>query len=480
MKTPIFFLFFAFTIVCVQAQVGIGTTDPKAALDIRASSTAAPSNLDGILIPKIDEFPASNPTAVQDGMMVYATGSGAPGKGFYYWNNSLGTWVSVSGVKKIDDLTDGKSDVNGNSIFLGINAGANDNGSFTNQNIGIGKDALNANISGFSNVAIGHSVLRYNTANNNIGIGSAALNANTTGQSNTGIGYRALVLNTTGRSNMAIGTSALSQNVDGNYNMAIGSSALDANVSGEENIAIGNSSQVFNTAGTRNVSVGINSLANHTTGDYNTAIGWGAGRADSGDGGVFIGYAAGYNETNPNRLYIENSINSSPLIFGDFGSNEVGINWPSATALPNTLSVNGSASKSTSGSWLANSDRRLKKDIETINPKEALEKLTQLRGVTYLWNDTQTGLDRPTTVQYGFIAQEIMNVFPDKVTQDGQGFYQTAYGDYDALFVQALKALKAQLESKDKKIDELETNYQILSEQVKRLEKKIEQLGEKG
>ena len=80
------------------AQVGIGTTNPSASLDIQSSNQANPSNTDGLLIPKIDEFPVSNPGANQDGMLVYVTGSGTPSKGFYYWDNATTAWVNVKGV----------------------------------------------------------------------------------------------------------------------------------------------------------------------------------------------------------------------------------------------------------------------------------------------------------------------------------------------------------------------------------------------
>ena len=69
-----------------------------------------------------------------------------------------------------------------------------------------------------------------------------------------------------------------------------------------------------------------------------------------------------------------------------------------------------------------------------------------MRGVTYNWNDNQTGTPRPEGTQYGFIAQELMKVFPEKVTKDNLGFYQTAYGDYDPLFVEAIKELKSEVE----------------------------------
>lgn len=81
-----------------NAQVGINNTDPKASLDISASNATNPSNTDGVLIPRIEDFPGVNPGTDQQGMMVYLTttsGSNAPG--FYYWDNNAGpaAWVSV-------------------------------------------------------------------------------------------------------------------------------------------------------------------------------------------------------------------------------------------------------------------------------------------------------------------------------------------------------------------------------------------------
>lgn len=83
------------------SQVGINTTSPNAQLDIRSSNQATPTNTDGILIPKIDAFPVTNPTAAQNGMLVYLTTTSA-GKspGFYYWNNPTASWLPVS---KTDD-----------------------------------------------------------------------------------------------------------------------------------------------------------------------------------------------------------------------------------------------------------------------------------------------------------------------------------------------------------------------------------------
>jgi hypothetical protein len=79
------------------AQVGVNTTNPQAQLDITASNSITPSNTDGLLVPRVDNFPATNPTATQQGMLVYLTttiGLNAPG--FYYWNNITTTWIPIA------------------------------------------------------------------------------------------------------------------------------------------------------------------------------------------------------------------------------------------------------------------------------------------------------------------------------------------------------------------------------------------------
>ncbi|MCB0577388.1 MAG: tail fiber domain-containing protein, partial [Saprospiraceae bacterium] len=107
----------------------------------------------------------------------------------------------------------------------------------------------------------------------------------------------------------------------------------------------------------------------------------------------------------------------------------------------NLLEVEGEASKSSAGDWLANSDARLKTNIRPLNSEQTLQKLMTLRGITYEWADHQTGTKRPEGIQYGFTAQNIRQVFPELVKEDAQGYLQTAYGTYDAMYVEAIRAL---------------------------------------
>ncbi|MEZ4874067.1 MAG: hypothetical protein R2793_01080 [Flavobacteriaceae bacterium] len=191
----------------VSSQVGINTTSPNALLEITSSNAATPSTTDGILIPKIDAFPAVNPGAAQNGMMVFLTTTvGTSTPGFYYWEQATTSWKGVgSGAKKIDDLTDGKSDATGNSVYLGVGSGQNDATPSITYNTAIGYNAFFSNTTGASGVAIGHNALLSNTTGNeNIGVGVASLYSNTTGERNLSMGWTSMYNNVTGSNNIAL------------------------------------------------------------------------------------------------------------------------------------------------------------------------------------------------------------------------------------------------------------------------------------
>lgn len=120
MKKSYFLLLFFLGIKSIFAQVGINTTTPNAQLEIKSSDQTAPSNTDGILIPKVDVFPAINPTAVQQGMMVYlTTTSGTDLPGFYYWDNSgTPSWKAITGpnIGTLDQAYDFGGAGNGKTI----------------------------------------------------------------------------------------------------------------------------------------------------------------------------------------------------------------------------------------------------------------------------------------------------------------------------------------------------------------------------
>ena len=90
------------------------------------------------------------------------------------------------------------------------------------------------------------------------------------------------------------------------------------------------------------------------------------------------------------------------------------------TPAVNALEVEGAASKTTAGSWLANSDRRIKTQIESITG--ALEKLDQVRLVDFRYTDEYRAAHPSIEdVRYpNVIAQEFAEVFPDDVKSSGE------------------------------------------------------------
>jgi len=190
-------------------------------------------------------------------------------------------------------------------------------------------DLSNASTQNLS-MFIGDSAGTLNTGSHNTGIGMKSMQSNTTGNNNTTLGKYSLKLNESGSSNIAIGYNSLLSNVTTSNNCAIGFSALMDNT-GSSNIAIGSYAAKNNTAGEANVVVGYASNYLNETGSNNTLIGHHAGRGvgatlHNKSGNIFLGYEAGYSETGSNKLYIENSNSSAPLIGGDFAADEVYIN----------------------------------------------------------------------------------------------------------------------------------------------------------
>lgn len=317
------------------AQVGIGNTSPQSQLDISASNPTAPTSQDGLLIPRIDAFPAIAPTANQNGMMVFLTTTSA-GKvpGFYYWDQPSTSWKGVgTNTANAWNLT-GNTGYNAGTSFIGsidskevffrhtnqpsgvigfadtsfgyrslgaysltarnsaFGTLALENNTVSTENSVLGSEALNANTAGSKNVAVGNRALykqafsnagvAFDTRNVAVGFGAMyATNAtnNSNGSGNVGVGYYALSNNGTGLSNIGIGQYALGASASGggsmtgNWNIGIGGTALKSNVAGSGNIAMGSASLGYNSNGTDNIGIGTNALFYSTNLSNGTAVG---------------------------------------------------------------------------------------------------------------------------------------------------------------------------------------------------------------
>jgi len=99
--------------------------------------------------------------------------------------------------------------------------------------------------------------------------------------------------------------------------------------------------------------------------------------------------------------------------------------------------------------WTVYSSRRWKKNIEPI--EGALEKVEQLRGVSFDWKSTDKH-------DIGMIAEEVGEVIPEVVAyeENGRDAKSIDYGRMAALLVEAVKELKEENKDLRSRIEELE------------------------
>ncbi len=247
-----------------------------------------------------------------------------------YSNTFLGLNAGNSNITGFQNTFVGRSAGGSNTYgdwntFIGESAG--NNNTTGTYNTFLGRDAGYSNDTGSWNTFIGSLAGNNNTASFNTFLGSDAGYSNTTGNGNTFIGRTAGYNNTTGSDNIFIGRRAGIWNTTGYDNTFLGRDAGYGNTIGYGNIFLGRDAGLSNTTGNYNTFLGRTAGYSNTTGNYNTFIGRNAGyNNQTGTGNVFLGYTAGYNETGSNRLYINNSANAPPLIYGEFDNDIVTIN----------------------------------------------------------------------------------------------------------------------------------------------------------
>lgn len=98
------------------------------------------------------------------------------------------------------------------------------------------------------------------------------------------------------------------------------------------------------------------------------------------------------------------------------------------------------------GTIVTSSDRRLKKDIHTID--NALNKIERLRGVYYTDKETNKN-------SIGVIAQEVESVLPEVVSNEG-AFKGVEYSNIIGVLIEGIKELKGYIKILEDKIDILE------------------------
>ncbi len=109
----------------------------------------------------------------------------------------------------------------------------------------------------------------------------------------------------------------------------------------------------------------------------------------------------------------------------------------------------------TTTAWAAGSDSRLKNIIEPIS--NAISKVNQLATVIYSWNTDDTNTPHP-----GLIAQDVVKVQPEAVSEDTNGMLSVRYTELIPLAFAAIKELSAENTALKARLDSLEQRLAAL------------------
>lgn len=336
-------LLFLLSFQFLTAQVGIGTTSPNSQLDVRSSNQTTPANNDGILIPKIDTFPASNPTASQQGMLVYLTttttfAAVSKSPGFYYWDNATTNWIGIQTSSSSEWNLLGNTGTATATHFIGTTDDKDI--IFKRFNVRSGFIGNPNTTTGNMNTSFGANSMLSPSGTRNVAIGTNVMPSLSTGARNVSVGDQSMFSTTTGDNNSAFGTGALYSNTIGFGNVAIGRQSLTS------------SNSNYNTG------VGFASLRNLLTGNNNIGIGYNSGYNSNGDNNVFIGNNAGYNETGSNKLFIEyaalttDSSQNNALVYGEFNTKIFRVNGGLQIGNQSTTGYSFPTARGTSGQVL--------------------------------------------------------------------------------------------------------------------------------
>jgi hypothetical protein len=307
--------------------------------------------------------------------------------------------------------------------------------------VGIGTEApaapleVNGNAQVDGNLALGGSLWSpggvggpgpiFQAGNNgvaNVSAGLKSLQPTTTGGYDTAVGYNALA-STTGTQDTAVGYNALGANTVGSYNTALGSDALMSNVGGNQNIAVGQFAGAY-IVGNNNIDIGNNG-------------------ADTDSGVIRIGTAGPQAYT-----YIAG-------IYGNY------------TSVNNAVEV---MIDSNGNLGTTSSSRRYKEDIQDM--ADASSGLLRLRPVTFRYKKPYSDGSQP--IQYGLIAEEVADVYPDLVARSADGQIETV--KYQVLGPMLLNELQKQNTTITVQNEQIQAQEQVAraqAQQIRSLEERL-------
>jgi hypothetical protein len=204
----------------------------------------------------------------------------------------------------------------------------------------------------------------------------------------------------------------------GFYNTAFGSGALGANSTGNDNTA-----------------VGYNALSANISGGSNTAIGNNAGANVTGSDNIMIGSQGLSSDSQTIRI---GDVQTSAYMAGIFGR-----------ALSGASAVVVSASGQLGVESV--SSRRYKEDVQDMG--DTSEGLLRLRPVTFHYKQPDPDGSKP--LEYGLIAEEVADVYPELVVRGAGGQIEgVQYSKLPALLLNELQKQYRHVQEQDRSLEQ--------------------------
>jgi len=289
-----------------------------------------------------------------------------------------------------------------------------------------------------------------------------------------------------------------STNASGNYSNAMGrstnASGSYSNAMGRSTTASGNYSNAMGrsttASGSYSTASGYNSTASgnysNASGSYSTASGkYSNAIGSSTNASGYFSNAMGlqttancYAQTTIGQ-YSDNSswTSCSPTSFAADNSPLFVIGNGTATSARSNAFVvydNGTATLSgelmVGGDITVSSDVRLKQNIVPL--AGSLDKVQQLRGVSYEWIDP----NRQGGRHIGFIAQEVQEVMPEVVRQNGD-YLSMSYANLTAVLVEAVKEQQTEIDQLEEENNALEAENAGLRGRLESIEAVLRKAG---
>ncbi len=268
------------------------------------------STSEGMLIPRMTTAQKNAIASPSQSELVYDTDT----KSFWYYENSQWNELGSGGAAVAgDEIKDADNDTK-----IQVEEGSDD-------------DIIRFDIAGSERLLIrnnagGRPIIEPRGAFFNVFLGEDSGRNVTSGAfSNTFVGAGAGQMATSALENTIMGTHAGANITTNGGNTLIGRWAGRDLASGTRNVIVGLYASRQSTAGNNNSILGSHA-AHSSAGDNNTMLGYGSGYFNDGSNNVFIGKDAGRDNVGDNQLYVDNTNTSTPLIYGKFDTNTIGIN----------------------------------------------------------------------------------------------------------------------------------------------------------